>query len=76
MYGMGDMISECGFCRKPLGPGESIHHRACRAEWERREDAGLCIRCGASECAPTSRWCAECVDMGMPQPYPGYPPKR
>lgn len=74
-HARGSPITECGFCRGPLKPGESIHHRVCKVEWERREDAGLCCRCGVSECTPTSRWCAGCIEIGFPGPYLGYPPK-
>lgn len=57
----------CVFCEG--GTDYNTGHAACRAEWNRRIEAGKCIRCGERD----GYWCNKCLAMERP-PWVGYPP--
>ena len=62
----------CAFCE---GGDEYSKHDACRAEFERREDTGICLRCGTRKAAGDGLWCDVCrAAAGGDPPFVGYPP--
>ena len=63
---------ECYYCRKPAPAGsQNDYHDECRAEFERRRDAGKCIDCGKAK-AKHSMTCAKCLRIGLQfRNYPG-----
>ena len=64
----------CDYCGKlDTGSPTPHSHAECRAEYERRRDAGECVRCGKAHAGKYSA-CDKC-DLGrVVLPYRGYPP--
>ena len=68
----------CLYCRDETRTvADNIWHEECRAEWDRRVAAGICVKCGDSCSAPGgSWWCSDCrgifLNGGVPQ-YVNYP---
>lgn len=54
------------YCGGSPGPGEPGEHAACVAEWKRRADGGLCVRCGRADAVAATFRCAGCDRPGSP----------
>ena len=66
----------CMFCDKPVPDTEkdAIHHDVCDAEYNRRYDANICVRCGVNDQTHTGLNYTNCDDCWSEAPYKGYPP--
>lgn len=61
----------CMFCEG--GDDYRDAHPRCSAEFERRYQGGICLRCGIREKKKVD-WCEECYMLAEP-PFQGYPPE-
>lgn len=65
-------MTDCIYCHKPLDVDtDGNQHKACRAEWQKRRENAICVRCGDKSAKTNdSYWCDNC---GLGTPYLNYP---
>lgn len=63
----------CRYCGRPLEEGEGRTHGACDVEFDKRLDAGKCVRCSGPKSDSGTYACWECWNAGAS--YVGYPPE-
>ena len=66
-------MTDCIYCEKPLylAKNDGQEHDVCYAEFDRREQKGLCEYCGKNKAVETSTRCVDCYKNC--QPHIGYP---
>ena len=64
-------VRPCDFCDMPVHGGARFHD-ACNAEFDRRDDAGLCGLCGELPREPDFWQCSACSGS-KPWVFRGYP---
>lgn len=47
-------MTDCYYCYRPILDGQELSalgddHYVCVQEWKRRDDAGLCVKCGKNK---------------------------
>lgn len=62
----------CVFCGTGVDWGSACNE--CVREYERRQNAGLCVFCGRASRVEFD-WCGSCGAGERPVPYVGYPPE-
>ena len=63
---------DCEYCGKQLLNEQDItctyNHVVCKAEYDRRANADMCVRCGENKTVAFA-----CMDCGVGDRYKGYP---
>ena len=57
-------MTNCYRCHEPILAGQELHegdeHKVCKIKWDKRYDAGMCVKCGESSSQSGSLYCNEC----------------